>query len=58
MRRLGSAAEGGRLARAGEFFPHFAPLQLTCGFACAMVPAGEFGLLTVEGCGVEWGAVE
>jgi hypothetical protein len=40
------------------FFPHFAPRPLTCGFAAMNLAGGGFGLVLVEECGVQWGAVE
>jgi len=51
---------GGSPARRSRrrFFPHFAPLALTCRFA-AQKAAGALDLeLTVEQCGVQWSAVE
>jgi hypothetical protein len=44
--------------RVVAFFPHFAPPALTCCFAIATVAAVRFGLVLVEECGVQWGAVE
>jgi hypothetical protein len=40
------------------FFPHFAPPHLTCGFVRIIFVTTMFGLVLVEECGVQWGAVE
>jgi hypothetical protein len=45
--------------RAGfVFFPHFAPPELTCAFVVQETMTTMFGLVAVEECGVQWGAVE
>jgi hypothetical protein len=52
---------GGGLGRAGlwgQNFPHFAPPHLTCGFVATIFMTTMFGLVLVEECGVQWGAVE
>ena len=49
---------GWRRVRVREFFPHFTPPLVTCGFVLEGGPKAPYGLLTVEECGVEWGAVE
>src|ERR1700722_14702196 len=57
-RRPPSVAGGPRGPSGGCFFPHFAPPSLTCGFVLANVKTTMFGLVPVEECGVQWGAVE
>jgi hypothetical protein len=39
-------------------FPHFAPPHLTWDFVLAEAMTTVFGLVLVEECGVQWGAVE
>jgi hypothetical protein len=50
---------GRAVEASGEhFFPHFAPPPLTCCFVSVNVKTTMFGLVPVEECGVQWGAVE
>jgi hypothetical protein len=48
----------GVLGPEGGFFPHLAPPFLTCDFVAMIFAPGGFGLVLVEECGVQWGAVE
>ena len=41
-----------------RFFPHSAPPSLSWAFVGQIGALGTFGLVLVEECGVQWGAVE
>jgi hypothetical protein len=56
MSRVGASSV--RDPPSGEFFPHFAPPELTRCFIGGIGAEGRFGLVLVEECGVQWGVVE
>ena len=52
------SCDGSGRPAAPAFFLHFAPPPVTCSFIHLMTRRARYGLVLVEGCGVEWGPVE
>jgi hypothetical protein len=57
-RRVRAAIGAARGAPRWGNAPHSAPPSLTCNFVGAKNATAKFRLVSVEGCGVEWGVVE